>query len=172
MKLEKGRKRQAEPLWSPIQRRIKDKILQSRHLKSNHNVSDKSGQFYSLLTRINTIVHFNQCTSLQKSSQTDRQKPRLACLLTVAGVVFHAEPQRNIFSTGIDLWEGNLRRGRKADWRTDGEQKFLRSKQTKVVGQTVSCAYTVPGREASTSAQAVWTTASSGQLASSPTQTR
>lgn len=47
MKLEKSRERQAEPLWSPIQG-IKDKILQSRHLKSNHDVTDKSGQFYTV----------------------------------------------------------------------------------------------------------------------------
>lgn len=40
----------------------------------------------------------------------------LTCsIITIAGVVFQVELQRNIFSTGIDLWQGNLTHGTKED---------------------------------------------------------
>lgn len=40
----------------------------------------------------------------------------LTCsIITNAGVVFQAELQRNIFSTGIDLWQGNLTHGREEE---------------------------------------------------------
>lgn len=51
-------------------------------------------------------------------------------------------------------------------------RSFWAANRRRLWFKPVSFASTVPGREASTSAQAVWTTASSGPLASSPTQTR
>ena len=37
------------------------------------------------------------------------------CIIIITDVVLQAELQRNVFSTGIDLWQGNLTRGREEE---------------------------------------------------------
>lgn len=122
----------------------------------------------------------------RRDKQTARQKPkepqhprssRLASLITIVGVAFQAEPHRNIFSTGIDLREGNLRRDRKehaTEPLTDNIGVWTANKcgSERCWLCFGSSNIAVPWTKASTSARADWTTASSGHFASPPAQSR